>query len=125
MKKIIKTKLAPEAVGPYSQAVDTGSQLFVSGQIPIDPETSTMVEGDVEKQTMQVMKNLKNIIEAAGYSMSDVVKCTCLLSDISDFKLFNSVYADFFKYDPPARATFQVAALPLGALVEVDAIAVK
>jgi len=125
MKKIISTTKAPKAVGPYSQAVESNGTLFVSGQIPLDPETGALNGTNISTQTRQVMENLKNIIEEAGYKLSDVVKCSCLLADINDFKLFNEIYAGYFTENPPARVTFQVAALPFNALAEVDAIAVK
>lgn len=125
MKKIITTNTAPEAVGPYSQAVESGNTLYVSGQIPINPANDKMVEKNIKAQTIRVLENLKNIIEAAGYNMEDVVKCTCLLINMDDFKSFNVIYSTYFKENPPARATFQVAALPMGALVEVDAIVCK
>ena len=125
MKKIIRTDKAPKAVGPYSQAVDVGNILYVSGQVPINPLTGQMVESDIILQTRQVMENLKNITIEAGYKMVNVVKCTCLLTDLNNFKSFNEVYAGYFKNDPPARVTFQVAALPLDALVEIDAIVVR
>lgn len=125
MRNIILTNKAPKAVGPYSQAIDTGNTLYVSGQIPVNPQTGQMVEKDIILQTRQVMENIRNIIFDAGYSMENVVKCTCLLTDLNSFKSFNEVYEEYFKNDPPARATFQVAALPLGAMIEVDAIAVK
>jgi 2-iminobutanoate/2-iminopropanoate deaminase len=125
MKKIISTPHAPAAIGPYSQAVETGGFLFVSGQIPIVPETGKLLEGDIKVQTLQVMKNLGAILEAAGLDYCNVVKCTCYLADIADFKEMNEVYGSYFSSEPPARAAIQVAKLPLGAKIEIDAIARK
>ncbi len=124
MKKIIATTAAPAAVGPYSQAVEAGSTLYVSGQLPIDPTTKTMPEG-IEAQTEQSLRNIEAILHAAGYSKTDVVKSTVLLQNISDFAAMNAVYAKFYTENPPARVAFEVAALPMGALVEIETIAVK
>ena len=124
MKKIIATTAAPAAVGPYSQAVEAGGTLYVSGQLPIDPITKTMPES-IEAQTEQCLKNIEAILHAAGYSKNDVVKSTVLLRDIADFAAMNAVYADFYTENPPARVAFQVAALPMGAAVEIETIAVK
>ncbi|MDE5944959.1 MAG: Rid family detoxifying hydrolase [Rikenella sp.] len=124
MKKIIATTAAPAAVGPYSQAVEAGGTLYVSGQLPIDPATKTMPES-IEAQTEQCLKNIEAILHAAGYSKNDVVKSTVLLRDIADFAAMNAVYADFYTENPPARVAFQVAALPMGAAVEIETIAVK
>lgn len=125
MKTVIQTSKAPQAVGPYSQAIEKNGMLFISGQIPLDPLTGKLVEGGITEQTEQVMKNLSAVLEEASYTLSDVVKCTCLLSDMSNFKAMNEVYAAYFKVDPPARAAFAVKALPLEAMVEIEAIAVK
>jgi len=125
MKKIIFSAEAPKAVGPYSQAVEAGGTLYVSGQIPLDPVTGKLVEGGIAEQTEQVMRNIGAILEAAGYSFSDVVKSTCLLSDIAAFGAMNEVYARYYTKDQPARAAFAVKALPLGALVEIETVAVK
>jgi 2-iminobutanoate/2-iminopropanoate deaminase len=126
MKKVISTTNAPAAIGPYSQAVEMkGTTLYVSGQIPIDPQTGKLVEGDISVQTEQVLKNIGAILDAAGYSFSDVVKSTCMLSDITNFKQMNEVYARFYKEKQPARAAFAVKDLPLGSLIEIDTIAVK
>ncbi len=125
MKKIINTAKAPAAVGPYSQAVENKGTLYVSGQIPIDPETGKIVEGDITVQTEQVFRNIGAILESAGYTFSDVVKSTCLLSDIADFKAMNEVYGRYYKVNQPARAAFAVKGLPLGALVEIETIAVR
>lgn len=121
MKRIISTDRAPAAVGPYSQAVRAGDLLFISGQIGIDPATGTMAEG-LEAQVEQVLENLKSIVEEAGGSMGSIVKATVLLQSMDDFKAMNGIYAEYFESDPPARAAFEVGALPLGALVEIEAI---
>jgi 2-iminobutanoate/2-iminopropanoate deaminase len=125
MKRIISTTAAPGAIGPYSQAVEAGGTLYISGQVPIDPATGKIVDGGISEQTTQVLKNIKAILLAAGYSVNDVVKSTCLLSDMSDFKAMNEVYARFYEADQPARAAFAVKGLPLGALIEIETIAVK
>lgn len=125
MKRIISSANAPKAVGPYSQAVEANGTLYVSGQIPLDPITMKIVEGGIEEQTLRVMKNIGAVLETAGYCFPDVVKATCLLSDINNFKAMNEVYSQFFKAEPPARAAFAVKDLPLGALVEIEVIAVK
>jgi 2-iminobutanoate/2-iminopropanoate deaminase len=124
MKKIISTTSAPAAVGPYSQAVEAGGTLYVSGQIPIDPATGRMPAG-IEAQTEQVFANIRAILVEAGYDFGDVVKSTVLLADIADFAAVNAIYAKYYMVDMPARAAYQVAALPLGALVEIETIAVK
>ncbi len=125
MKKIIQTAEAPKAIGPYSQAVEAGGMLFISGQVPIDTATGKLVEGDVTAQTQQVMKNIGAILKAAGYDFSDVIKSTCLLSTMADFAAMNAVYGSYYTTDPPARAAFAVAGLPLGSLVEIETIAWK
>jgi 2-iminobutanoate/2-iminopropanoate deaminase len=125
MKKIITTPLAPKAIGPYSQATEANGLLFISGQIPIDPETGKFVEGGITEQTEQVMKNIGAILREAGYSFGDVVKSTCLLSDMSNFAAMNAVYAKYYAENPPARAAYAVAGLPLGAMVEIETIAVR
>lgn len=124
MKKIIASPQAPKAVGPYSQAVETGGTLYVSGQLPIDAATGRMAEG-VEAQTRQSLTNIGHILREAGYDFSDVVKTTVLLQSIGDFAAMNVVYAEFFTGDKPARICYEVAALPMGARVEIDAVAVK
>lgn len=124
MKKIIASPQAPKAVGPYSQAVETGGTLYVSGQLPIDAATGRMAEG-VEAQTRQSLTNVGHILREAGYDFSDVVKTTVLLQSIGDFAAMNAVYAEFFTGDKPARICYEVAALPMGARVEIDAVAVK
>lgn len=125
MKKIIKTSAAPAAIGPYSQAVEINGTLYVSGQIPLAPETGKLVEGDITAQVEQVFKNISAILDAAGYSFSDVVKSTCLLSDMGNFKPMNEVYGRYYSANHPARAAFAVKELPLGALVEIETIAAK
>ena len=125
MKKVIATKQAPAAIGPYSQGIEaSGRMIFVSGQIPINPATGNIEAESIEDQTRQSLTNIQHILEAAGAGMSDVVKTTVLLADIADFAAMNGVYAEFFKGDCPARAAFQVAAIPKGARVEIEAIAV-
>ena len=125
MKNIISTELAPKAIGPYSQAVEANGMLFISGQIPINPATSKIVEGDIKEQTEQVMKNIAAILEAAGYTFQDVVKSTCLLSDMNNFAAMNEVYGKYYNAEAPARAAYGVVKLPLGVLVEIETIAVK
>ena len=125
MNKPIHTPNAPAAIGPYSQAVQTGNMLFVSGQIPIDPATGVFAGEDIVTQTTQSLTNVKNILEAAGYTLNDVVKTTVLLADIADFAAMNAVYAEYFNENKPARACFAVKDLPRGALVEIEAIANK
>lgn len=124
MKKIIASPLAPKAVGPYSQAVETDAALYVSGQLPIDGATGQMAEG-IEAQTRQSLVNLGHILREAGYDFADVAKTTVLLADIADFGAMNAVYAEFFTEWMPARVCYQVAALPMGARVEIDAVAAK
>ena len=125
MNTPIHTPNAPAAIGPYSQAVQTGNMLFVSGQIPIDPATGVFAGEDITTQTHQSLTNIKNILAAAGYSLKDVVKTTVLLADIADFAAMNAVYAEYFAENKPARAAFAVKDLPRGALVEIEAIAAK
>ena len=124
MKKIIASPLAPKAVGPYSQAVENNGTIDVSGQLPIDGATGKMADG-IEEQTRQSLTNLRYILEEAGYSLADVAKTTVLLDDIADFAAMNGVYATFFTEQMPARVCYEVAKLPMGAKVEIDAIAVK
>lgn len=125
MKRIIKTSEAPAAIGPYSQAVEVNGTLYVSGQIPLDPLTMKVVEGGIQEQTEQVFKNIGAILTEAGYSFRDVVKSTCLLSDIANFKAMNEVYSKYYTENFPARAAFAVKDLPLGVLIEIETIAVK
>ena len=125
MKRIISTPNAPKAIGPYSQAVEANGTLYVSGQIPINPNTSTVVEGGITEQSELVLKNIGAILEEGGYSYADVVICTCLLSDMNNFAAMNEVYGRFFKENPPARAAYGVVKLPLGVLIEIECIAAK
>ena len=120
--KVISTDKAPGAVGPYSQAIMAGNLVFSSGQLPIDPATGKMPEGPIAVRAHQVFKNLQAIAQEAGGTLADVVKTTVLLADIKDFQAVNEVYAEYFKTPYPARSAFQVAALPLGADIEVEAI---
>lgn len=124
MRKIINTSNAPKAVGPYSQAVEANGTLYISGQLPVDPLTGAMPEG-IEAQTRQCLQNVIAILEAANYSLSDVVKSVVLLSDMGDFQAMNQVYATYYAENQPARVCYQVAKLPLGALVEIETIAVQ
>ena len=124
MKTIVSTSEAPAAIGPYSQAVKANGFVFVSGQIPIDPATGSFAAEDVVGQTRQCLVNLSAILKAAGSSLEKVVKATVYLQDINDFAAVNEEYAAFFTNEPPARAAFGVAALPKGALVEIEAIAI-
>ena len=125
MRERIETSGAPAAAGAYSQAIAAGGMVFCAGQVGIDPATGSLVEGGVEAQTERALRNLGAVLDAAGLSFQDVVKTTCFLADIADFAAFNAVYARFFIDSPPARSTFQVAALPIGARVEIEAIAVR
>jgi len=125
MKRIISTPNAPAAIGPYSQATEINGSLYISGQIPLDPTTMKIVEGGIQEQTEQVLKNIGAILNEAGYNYSDVVKSTCLLSDMSNFKAMNEVYGRFYAENPPARAAFAVKELPMGVLIEIETIAVK
>jgi 2-iminobutanoate/2-iminopropanoate deaminase len=120
----IATPSAPAAIGPYSQAVRAGNLVFLSGQIPLDPATGSMVDGDIRAQTERVMENLAAVLAAAGLSFANVAKTTIYLADLGDFAVVNEIYGKRFPKNPPARATVQVAALPKGARVEIDAIAV-
>ncbi|MBT9775905.1 reactive intermediate/imine deaminase [Clostridium sp. MCC353] len=122
MKKVFATDNAPAAIGPYSQAVRGGDYAFVSGQLPIDPATGEFAGPDIKSQTEQSLKNIKAILESEGLSMANVVKTTVLLDNIADFGAMNEVYATFFSGACPARAAFEVAAIPKGALVEIEAV---
>lgn len=125
MKKIIQTNNAPAAIGPYSQAIEIGGTLYISGQIPLDPLSMKIVEGGIKEQTEQVLKNIGAILKEAGYEYGDVVKSTCLLSDMANFKAMNEVYGKCYSENPPARAAFAVKELPLGVLIEIETIAAK
>ena len=124
MKKIISTSDAPSAIGPYSQAVRSGSFLFCSGQIPLDPKSGQIVPGDIAAQTRRVLDNIGAVLEAEDLTFDHVVKTTIFLTNLGDFQTVNEVYGSYFKQDPPARSTIQVAALPKGANVEIEVIAI-
>ena len=125
MKKIINSPHAPRAIGPYSQAVESGGFVFTSTVLPIDPVTGEIYNGDVHVQTELILQNLENILKEAGCTLKDVVKTTVYMTDLTRFAEMNDAYAAFFKEDPPARATVQVAAIPKGSVVSIDAIAKK
>ncbi len=122
LREVIKTTTAPAAIGPYSQAVRAGNFIYTAGQLGIDPTTGDLVAG-LEAQVAQILTNLSNILEAAGSSMDNVIKTTCFLADLADFKVFNAIYGSVFSANRPARSTIQAAALPAGALVEIEVIA--
>jgi 2-iminobutanoate/2-iminopropanoate deaminase len=123
--KAVSTDKAPKAIGPYSQAIVTGDLVFTSGQVPLDPRTQQMVQGDVRVQTERVMENLAAVLESAGVGFAQVVKASIFLTDLNDFATVNEVYGKRFQGAPPARSTVQVAALPKGARVEIDLVAVR
>ena len=125
MKKVISTTNAPKAIGPYSQAIEAGGFIFVSGQIPLIPATGELVEGSVEVQTARVLENLKAILTAAGSSMEAVVKTTVYITNMDDFAKVNGIYGQYFQENPPARVCVEVSKLPKGALVEIDVIAAR
>ncbi len=124
MKKVISTEKAPKAVGPYSQAIETDNLIFVSGQLPINPRTGEMAKR-VEEQTKQAIENISSILESVGLSLDNVVKTTVFMTDLTKFNNMNEVYAQYFKTNPPARAAFEVKALPKNADVEIEAVATK
>jgi 2-iminobutanoate/2-iminopropanoate deaminase len=124
-RRIIVTANAPSAIGPYSQAVQAGNTVYLSGQIPLDAATGRIVGEDISEQTHQVMKNIGEILKAAGYKYQNVVKVTCLLADITDFQRMNEVYAEYFPVDSPARSTYEVSNLPRGVKIEIESVAVK
>jgi len=124
-RRSISTPTAPAAVGPYSQAITTGDLVFCSGQIALDPTTGEIVEGGIEAQTERVLRNLTAVLDAAGCTLADIVKTTVFLADIGDFAAVNAVYAGFMPDPPPARSTFAASALPKGARIEIEAIAVR
>ncbi len=124
-KKVILTENAPSPVGPYSQAIQAGEFLFIAGQIPANPSTGEIIRGDIQGATKQVMENLKAIVEEAGYSMEDLVRCRVYLKNMDEFKQMNEIYGSFFGEKPPARAAIEVARLPLDVDVEISAIAWK
>ena len=123
MRKIVATDKAPAAIGPYAQANIIGDLVITSGQIPIDPATGNLVDGDIEAQTKQVFENLKAVLEAAGSGLDKIVKTTCFMDNMNDFAKMNEVYASFFSGDYPSRSAVEVAKLPKGALIEIEAIA--
>ena len=125
MKQVINTENAPKAIGPYSQAILSGNTLYISGQIPINPASGKLIEADITLQTEQVMKNIEAILTEVGFSFENVVKSTCLLSDMKNFAAMNEVYGKYYAVNPPARAAFAVKELPLSVLVEIETIAVK
>jgi 2-iminobutanoate/2-iminopropanoate deaminase len=122
-KKIVSTEKAPKAIGPYSQAIRTEKLVFTAGQVGLDPATMELVEGGIEVQTRQVLTNLKHVLEKADSGLNFVVKTTVFLQDMNDFGRMNAIYAEFFPEHPPARSTVQVAALPKGALIEIECVA--
>lgn len=122
-KKVIQTERAPKAIGPYSQAIQAGNFLFLSGQIPLDPKTGELVKGDIGQQAKQVLENIKGILESQGLGIEDVVKVTIFLRDIGNFNRVNEVYATYFPPPAPARSTVEVAKLPKNAEIEIEAIA--
>ena len=124
-KKVISTSDAPRAIGPYSQALKVGNTLYLAGQIALDPETNRMVEGGIEAQTHRVLQNLGAVLNAAGFSFSDVVQAQVFLANLNDYKAMNSIYAEYFNKAPPARAVVEVAKIPKGALVEIMMVAVS
>ena len=121
--KVISTKKAPVAIGPYSQAIQVGNLIYTSGQIPIDPETGVFVEGGIKEQTRQSLTNVKAILEEVGLTMSNIVKTTVFMADMNDFAEMNSIYAEFFTEPYPARSAVAVKTLPKGALIEIEVIA--
>ncbi|CUS76447.1 endoribonuclease L-PSP [Candidatus Kryptonium thompsonii] len=124
-KKVVYTEKAPKPIGPYSQAIIAGDFIFTAGQIPIDPKTNQVVQGDIKEQTRQVFENLKAILEEAGATFDDVVKVTVYMKDLSEFPAMNEVYSEYFKSSPPARTTVEVSRLPRDVKIEIDLIAVK
>jgi len=123
-RKVIKTNKAPDALGPYSVAIQTDSMVFTSGQIGLDPASGELVDGSIEGQTRQVLTNIKNVLEASGSSLDFVIKTTVFLKDMGDFSKMNAIYGEFFNQNPPARSTVMVAGLPKGALVEIEVTAI-
>jgi 2-iminobutanoate/2-iminopropanoate deaminase len=123
-KEIISTDMAPKAIGPYSQAVKVGNFLFISGQIPIDPKTGELIEGNIKEQTKRVLENLKGIMESLGGSLENIIKTTVFLKNIEDFHDMNEIYAEYFKENPPARSTIEVSRLPRNVSIEIEAIGI-
>ncbi len=124
-KKVVYTERAPKPVGPYSQAIIAGNFIFTAGQIPIDPKTNQIVQGDIKEQTRQVLENLKAVLEEAGATFDDVVKVTVYMRDLNEFSAMNEVYSEYFKNSPPARTTVEVSRLPRDVKIEIDLIALK
>jgi 2-iminobutanoate/2-iminopropanoate deaminase len=124
-RSVVSAPAAPKAIGPYSHAIDAAGLVFCSGQTPIDPATGELIDGDIGAQTRRVLQNLQSVLEAAGLSMGHIVKTTVFLMDMADFAAMNAVYAEFFPDAPPARSTVQVAGLPKGARVEIEAVALR
>ena len=125
MRKIVSTKKAPGTIGPYSQAVEVKGTLYISGQVPLNPDTGKLAGDTITEQTEQVLQNIRFIVNAAGYSMKEIVKTTCMLQDINDFAEMNKAYEKFFPDNPPARAAYEVAKLPLHVKIEIEAIAAR
>ena len=125
MRKVVSTKKAPGTIGPYSQAVEVNGTLYISGQVPLKPDTGKLAGDTITEQTEQVLMNIRFIVNAAGYSMKEIVKTTCMLQDMNDFAEMNKVYETFFPDDPPARAAYEVARLPLNVKIEIEAIAAR
>jgi len=123
MRRVIRSDEAPAAIGPYSQAIEAGGLIWVSGQIPLDPGTGRLVDGGIEEQTRRALANLKAVLEAGGSGLERVLRATVYLADMAEFAAFNTVYAEYFPTDPPARACVEVSALPKGARLEIDAVA--
>ena len=122
-KRVIQTDKAPKAIGPYSQAIQAGNLLFLSGQIPIDPKTGELIKGDIRQQTQRALENIKGLLESQGLGMEDVIKVTIFLKDMGNFNQVNEVYATYFSSSPPARSTVEIAKLPRNAEIELEAIA--
>ncbi len=125
MRKVVSTKKAPGTIGPYSQAVEVNGTLYISGQVPLNPDTGNLAGDTITEQTEQVLMNIRFIVNAAGYSMKEIVKTTCMLQDMNDFAEMNKVYEKFFPENPPARAAYEVARLPLDVKIEIEAIAAR
>lgn len=124
IKEIIFTNKAPKAIGPYSQAIKVGNFIFISGQIPIDPNTGEVIDGDIKEQTRRVLENIKGILESVSCSLNNIVKTTVFLKNLDDFSSMNEVYATYFSENPPARSTIEVSKLPRGVSIEIEAIAI-
>ncbi|MCK5759677.1 MAG: RidA family protein [Candidatus Delongbacteria bacterium] len=125
MKRVIHTNHAPKAIGPYNQAIEVNDTLYVAGQIGMIPENGVIVEGGIKSQTKRTLENIRAILNEAGYTFENIVKCTCFLTDFNDYKDFNEAYGEFFPVDAPARSTFGISALPLGVKIKIDCVAMK